>query len=49
MPATPRQKNKATEIVFKLLGMPENLRAKRTKLQEKIDKVLKFQETSRVR
>jgi hypothetical protein len=50
MPAVPRQKNlKATKIAFDILGEPENLKAKRSKRQKKIDIQLLYQDTSRVR
>lgn len=49
MPAAPRLKNKATKIAFNILGIPANLRFKRTKAQEAVNQQLLSQETSRVK
>jgi hypothetical protein len=49
MPATPRQKGAATKIAFNLLGKPANMRSKRTKERELLDKRLTEEETVRVR
>ena len=49
MPATPRIKGAATRIAFKILGMPGNMRSKRTKEREVLDKRLTEEETVRVR
>jgi len=49
MPATPRLKGKATQVAFKILGIPGNMRSKRTKEREALDKRLTEEETVRVR
>ena len=49
MPATPRIKGKSTQIAFKILGIPGNMRSKRTKERETLDKRLTEEETVRVR
>lgn len=45
----PREHNKATKVAFKLLGTPPNYLFKRSKEQERVNRQLLFQETSRVR
>lgn len=49
MPATPRMPGVATKIAFKILGTPANMRSKRTKERETLDKRLTEEETVRVR
>jgi len=49
MPAAPRIKGKPVDIAFSILGIPANLRSKKTKVQREIDRRLLFQETQRVR
>jgi len=49
MPAMLRIKGKATKIAYKILGKPENLKFKRTKDQQKVNRRLIFDETARVR
>jgi hypothetical protein len=50
MPVAPRQKTKATKIAFKILGKPANLQKhKLSKVQQKINNRLIFEETARVR
>ena len=49
MPATPRIKGAPTRIAFKILGVPGNMRSKRTKERELLDKRLTEEETVRVR
>jgi hypothetical protein len=49
MPATPRSNKKATKVAFGILGTPENIKFKRTKYQEYINKMLISQESSRVK
>jgi hypothetical protein len=50
MPAAPRLKNiRATKIAYDILGEPENLKAKRSKKQKRIDHQLLYQDTTRVR
>lgn len=49
MPAMPRFNKKGTKIAFKILGTPENLLYKPKGKQKKDDKILTFQETTRVR
>lgn len=51
MPAAPRQKvnAKANQIAFKVKGVPANLKFKRSKEQEQVNKMLIAQETSRAR
>lgn len=49
MPGMPRLDKKTTAIAYKILGVPANLRSKRSKTQKKIDKRLTFEETQRVR
>ena len=49
MPACPRIKGKPTQIAFKILGIPQNMRSKRTKEREELDKRLTEEETVRVR
>ncbi len=40
---------KATKIAFKILGVPPNLKTKKTKIQKRINHRLLFEETQRVR
>lgn len=49
MPAAPRLKSKATKIAYKVMGVPANLQFKRNKMQQRINRRLVFEETSRVR
>lgn len=49
MPAMPRFNKKGTKIAYKILGTPENILFKPKGKENKIDKQLTFQETSRVR
>lgn len=49
MASAPRVKNKATKIAFAILGTPDNYKFKRSKEQERVNRQLLFQETSRVR
>ena len=49
MASSPRIKNKATKIAFAILGAPDNYKFKRSKEQERVNRELLFQETSRVR
>lgn len=49
MPTMVRIHGKPENIAFKILGTPPNLKYKRTKEQEKINKRLLFEETTRVR
>jgi hypothetical protein len=50
MPAMPRVKNsKATKIAFSILGVPANLKFKRSKAQEYVNQQLIAQETTRVK
>jgi len=46
----PRPKNKPRKIAFSILGVPANMRKQpNTKVKKDINKVLMFEETSRVR
>jgi len=49
MATMPRYNKKATQIAFKILGVPANMKEKRTKEQKKINQRLLFEETVRVR
>lgn len=49
MPAAPRQKTKATKIAFKVLGVPANLRFVRNKTDQKVNRRLNYEESSRVK
>lgn len=49
MPAMPRMKSKATKIAYAILGVPQNIKSKRTKAQEKINRELIARETRLVR
>ena len=49
MPAAPRIKGKPTQIAFSILGVPANLKAKKTASQKEIDRKLLYQSTQRVR
>lgn len=49
MPAAPRPNNKATKIAWNILGIPDNIKFRRTKEQKRINKRLNFEETQRVR
>ena len=51
MAVAPRQKKnaKATKVAFKILGVPGNMRFKRSKEQEQVNKQLIAQETARAR
>lgn len=45
----PRFEAKATKIAYKILGVPPNIAAHKTKKEKKIDKRLVFEETARAR
>lgn len=50
MPAAPRiKKYKATQIAWKILGVPANIAFKRNAEQRRVNKRLVFEETQRVR
>lgn len=49
MPAMPRIKGKPRKIAFSILGVPSNLKDKKTALQKKIDRRLMYDNTQRVR
>ena len=49
MPSMPRIPGKGPKIAFKILGVPANIAAKKTKEQKFINRRLWFEETSRVR
>ena len=49
MPSMPRVKGAATKIAYKVLGTPANINFKRSKEQERVNRQLLVQETSRVR
>ncbi len=48
MPGMPRPSSKATKIAFAILGKPANMQ-KQPKKKKRVNQVLLFQETSRVR
>lgn len=45
----PRLNAKTTKIAFKIIGIPANIAFKRNKKQQKVNKRLVFEETTRVR
>jgi hypothetical protein len=45
----PRYNKRATQIAYNILGVPPALRFKRSAKQEKMDKILLAQESSRVK
>jgi len=49
MPQAPRERGKPTQIAYSILGVPANMRSKRTKERQKLDKILTEEETVRVR
>jgi hypothetical protein len=49
MPVMPRPKGNGKKIAFKLLGVPANLKEKKTEKQKRVNRRLAFEETSRVR
>jgi hypothetical protein len=49
MPSMPRYNKKATQVAFKILGVPANMSFKRSKWQEYVNKMLISQESSRVK
>ena len=49
MPSMPRMPGKGAKISYKILGIPANIAAKKTKEQKFINRRLWFEETSRVR
>lgn len=49
MPAMPRFSKKGTKIAFKILGTPENILFRRKGKENKVDRQLLFQETTRIR
>jgi len=49
MPAMPRPNKKATQIAFNILGVPANMRSKKTESQKKLDQQLLAQQTSRIK
>jgi hypothetical protein len=40
MPAAPRKKGVATKVFFKVMGIPQNMRDRKTPKQKKINKEL---------
>lgn len=49
MPAMLRIKGKSTKIAHNILGIPANLKSKKTAKQEKIERRLLFEDTIRAR
>lgn len=49
MPAAPRIKGKPMKIAFSILGVPANLKSKKSAAQKELDRQLLSQETQRVR
>jgi hypothetical protein len=49
MPTMPRIPSKATKIAYKVLGIPANLKNKKTVEQRRVNQRLTFEETARVR
>lgn len=50
MPMMPRPHEKPRKIAYKIMGIPANMRKQpNTKVKKDINKVLMFEETSRVR
>jgi len=49
MPAMPRIKGKPEKIAFSILGVPANLKSKKTERQKKIDEILRYQNTTLIR
>lgn len=49
MPVMPRLNNKATKIAYKVVGIPANIKHKKTREEKRIDYKLRYDETSRVR
>lgn len=49
MPGMPRFSKKGTKIAFKILGTPENILFRRKGKENKVDRQLLFQETTRIR
>jgi hypothetical protein len=49
MPVMPRSSKKGQKIAFAILGVPSNLKSKKTKYQKFIDKRLKFEDTMMVK
>jgi len=45
MPAMPRMSKKMEKIAYKILGKPDNFEDKETAHQEKIKKILDYQDT----
>jgi len=49
MPAAPRLRGKPAKIAFSILGVPANLKEKKSKAQKELDRRLLCQDTQRVR
>jgi len=49
MASMPRVKSTATKIAWKILGVPLNIRFKRSKEQERVNRQLLAQESSRLK
>ena len=49
MPQALRVKGKPEQVFYAVLGIPNNMRSKRTKAQQKLDRRLTAEETVRVR
>jgi hypothetical protein len=49
MPGMPRINGKTTKIAYRILGVPANLKSKRTEDQKRVNRRLIFEETVRVR
>jgi hypothetical protein len=49
MPVMPRQKNRARKIAYKVLGIPNNIKYKKSPYTEAVARRLLFEDTSRQR
>jgi len=49
MPAMPRIPGKGKQVAYKILGVPPNLKSKKTPQKKNINRRLVFEETVRVR
>lgn len=49
MPSMPRPKNKARKIAYSILGIPDNMKFRRSKKQQEYHERLLFEESMRIR
>jgi len=49
MPCAPRQKGKATKIAYDIMGKPENMEDDKSRKDKKVDRMITWQNNTRVK